>query len=691
MNRKSLTIALAAVALCWPAHLLAQREDRVLTDKWKFTRKDIKPTDRSDKWESVTIPHTWNAVDGRNGLAADPEQPEGYYRGPAWYDRALEVPKEWKGKRVFVRFEAACLVSDVFINNTHIGQHRGGYAAFCFEVTDYLKYDGKDRLKVRVDNSRAFDVAPLSGDFTIFGGIYRPVHLIATDETCISLTHFASSGVYMTYKGTKSGKAEVSAEVHFSNSSDKDSSLGLEFEVKSPDGTVVATEKTTAKIKKGDSDQKFKFSIANPRLWDGVRDPYVYQTTVKLTRDGKVIDQVEQPLGLRTVELTQDKGFLLNGKPYAMHGVNRHQERAGKGVALSNEDHEEDIRIIREMGTTTLRLAHYQQADYVHQLCDKTGLVTWQEIPLVDCVSGSPEFLENARQQLQEMIYQDWNHPSIGMWSLFNELDASWAAVPTAPSVPVIKNLNELAHKLDSSRLIVGATWPQNPGPRHFIPDAIGWNIYPGWYTAKVEDATDIIDGYYKEYKNKRIALSEYGAGANPFQFQDVAELKMPDQGGPFHPQEWQNHFHEGVWKISQNNPKLWGTYVWAMFDFAIDKRNEGGIPGQNDKGLVTADRKTRKDTFYFYQANWTQEPMIHLASKLATKRKLPTTEIKAYTNCPEVELKVNGTSIGKGKPDEIKVIRWPDVKLEQGVNKIELTSVVDGKTITESAEWTRE
>ncbi|HEY8961206.1 MAG TPA: glycoside hydrolase family 2 TIM barrel-domain containing protein [Luteolibacter sp.] len=682
----SLKIRAIACLLCGIAPSFAQREDRVLESDWKFIRKDAGLAAKTETWEAVSIPHTWNVVDGANGIAADPDQPEGYYRGPAWYARPLDVSPAWKNKRVFIRFEAASLVSDVFINGIHVGHHRGAFGAFCYEIGSYLKFDGKDSLKVRVDNAKAYDVAPLSGDFTIFGGIYRPVHLIATDSICISPIDHASPGIYFNFEGVRENKGTVNARVAFSNGEAHDSKVELRMEVMNVENRVVTTATEEVSVKPGQSVVSHRFEIANARLWKGKADPYLYSVKVSLVKDGKVIDEVLQPLGLRTVSLAPDGRFLLNGEPYLLRGVNSHQERKGKGWAISDEDRREDNAAIVEMGANAVRLAHYQQADFVHTLNDRAGLVAWQETPLIDCVSGSPEFLANARQQLTEMILQGWNHPSLCFWSLFNELDAVWAAVKTAPSPPVIADLNRFAHELDSSRVIAGAALQHDPRDVHRITDAMGWNIYPGWYSGKVEDATKMVDGFADKL-GKTIALSEYGAGANPFHHSGKA-LEKPTANGFYHPQEWQNHYHESYWAQIRNHPKLWGAFIWVMFDFASDKRNEGGVPGQNDKGLVTADRKIRKDTFYFYKANWSDEPVVRLTSKYAVERQENVTTVKAYSNCEEVELKVNGKSLGKKSPDDLKIVHWPDVSLQPGPNRIELAAIKAGKTLTDSAEW---
>ncbi len=668
--------------------LVAERPDLVLTNGWKFIKQDVAPDASTDGWSSVTVPHTWNAVDGQNGKAADPDLPEGYYRGPGWYARKLDAPSAWKGKRVFIRFEAAALIADVYVNGTHLGQHRGGFAAFCYELTPLLHFDGKDSLRVRVDNARNMDVAPLSGDFTVFGGLYRPVHLFAADPVCVTPLDSGSRGFYLTLKSLAEDAATVEAKALISNGGSSDERVRVEVEVKDATGKAVANQSSETTIGAGKTEPVIQtISIARPHAWNARKDPYLYSATVRVVRDGKAVDEVVQPLGLRTVAITQEAGFVLNSKPYPLHGVNRHQERKDKGWAVSEEDHRQDIGLIVETGATALRLAHYQQSNFVHDLCDRAGLVVWQEIPLVDAVGGSEAFLENARQQLREMILQGWNHPSLSMWGLFNELQAKWAAVKTAPPEPVIQSLQVLAKELDPSRPTVAASYMQQASPLHSIPDWIAFNVYPGWYSGQPEDFTKIVDKVSGLLNGKRVAISEYGAGANPNHHEEGTP-KKPKQDGPFHPEEWQTYLHESLWAQSVKNPHLWGTYAWVMFDFAVEKRNEGGVPALNDKGLVTRDRKVKKDAFYFYKANWTEEPMVYIASRRMTPRKQATTQVKVYSNCGEVELKVNGKSLGLTKPDDVRIFRWENVELQAGTNRIEATARVGEKAIGDKCEW---
>ena len=414
---------------------------------------------------------------------------------------------------------------------------------------------------------------------------------------------------------------------------------------------------------------------------------------VKVLRGGKVVDEVDQNLGIRTVAITQDKGFLLNGQPYALHGVNRHQEVQDKGWALSPADHERDMQLILDVGATVLRLAHYQQSNYFHDLADKSGLILWQEVPLVNQVYGTKAFNDNAKQQLKEMILQGYNHPAICMWGIYNELSASWIKDPkSVPPEPLLAQLHTLARKLDSSRPVVAASQSTDKWPMHSIPDWQAYNIYPGWYPGwgGIRDFSKVVDKSVKNLNGKRIAISEYGAGANIHQHDETAESQMaqPVPTGQYHPEEWQAYLHETAWSQFKANPHLWGTFVWAMFDFASESRNEGEQPGINDKGLVTHDRSVKKDSFFFYQANWSDKPMVYIASRRMTPRKVAATAVKIYSNCSQVDLKVNGEAQPAVTANDIHIFLWPNVTLKPGKNEIEVTGHSGDQQVTDNCEW---
>lgn len=717
------------------AAAVTARADRTIAplgDGWKFIRQDAGIEANSSSWEKVTVPHTWNVLDGQDGPMAvtdrleteqeaiasaearksltvvtnDPHLPKGYYRGACWYEHPLGIPADWKGeRRVFIRFGAAGTVARVYFNKVMLGEHRGGFTAFCVELPPSLiRYGGQNELRVQVDNTHREDLPPLSGDFNVQGGLYRNVEMIVTDPTCISPLDYASPGVYVTPRriGSKSASVEVTTILSDVMPTKKEApkagapaqpeqkppALGLKTEILTPDGKVVATAATNPVLSPGKTlPVSQSLNLPSPRLWKGRTDPYLYTVAVTLLRDGKPTDRVEQPLGLRTASITRERGFLLNGKPYAVHGVNRHQDVRGKGWAIPPEDEQRDADLILEMGATAIRNAHYPQSENWHRIHDRQGTLLWDEVSLVDRTAGNREFWRNSEECLREMIHQLHNHPSIVWWGIFNELENK----EMPPSEEGLSRLNQVAKELDPDRIVVAATC-HTGRPFNKIPEQIGLNTYPGWYSNATngvsprEAMAQKIDSFSKEV-GKRVGISEYGGGANIAHHTEGDPVK-PSHKGPFHPEEWQSFIHEGDWAAMRDNPKLWGTFVWAMFDFACKARNEGNTPALNDKGLVTHDRQFRKDAYYFYKANWNPEPMVRITSSRLTPRIHSVTGVKIYSNCPEVSLSVNGKAIGKAQPDSLRICLFPDVKLEPGENRIEATAEVGGKKISDSCTW---
>ncbi|MDF7798595.1 glycoside hydrolase family 2 TIM barrel-domain containing protein [Pontiellaceae bacterium B1224] len=654
------------------------REWVPLDGEWRFIKEDVDSPDvASDAWETVAVPHCWNALDGQNGRKANPEYRSGYYRGPAWYAREFDVSNDWKNRRVFIRFEAAFLVADVYLNGQHLGQHRGGFAAFAFELTSYLQ-EGENELRVRVDNSWNADIPPLSADFTMQGGIYRPVSLLITDEVCITPLYYGSPGVFIRPRIYSPGEADVEVMVDTPTPTD----VTVRVEAFDAEGQCVATDECTRSID-GAATVVVPMIVNHPRLWQGRKDPYQYTVRATVLREDVAVDAVEQRFGFRTFKVNADGTFSLNGEVYPMHGVNRHQDTRDKGWALSEADHQNDIDMILDIGATCLRLAHYQQADSVIELCDDEGLLVWEEIPLVNQITANEAFSDNAKQQLNELILQHFNHPSIITWSVYNELYLR----KSPPVETLVGELVVQARKLDPSRPVSGATWETKRKESNQLTEWVGFNIYPGWYYADINDMGTIATDRSDSLHGKLLAVSEYGAGGNPWQHPET-KLEPPDQRSHFHPEEWQTLTHEIHWKQLRDHPRVWGTYVWAMFDFASDGRNEGGNPGVNDKGLVSQDRQTKKDAFYYYRANWNPEPMIHLTSKRWVERKESNIEVKAYSNLPEIELIVNGESQGTCAPDDVRIARWADVELCPGTNRVEVVGNSGANRLSDVGEW---
>ena len=644
--------------------MFAQRQDILLNNDWnfRFSHQVQKGTE-----VRVDLPHTWNAQDALSGKID-------YKRGIGNYEKNLFIRPEWKGKRLFIRFEGVNNIADVFINRRHIGEHRGGYGAFIFEITGKVEYGKENSILVRVNNGEQLDIMPLVGDFNFYGGIYRDVHLLITDETCISPLDYASPGVRLIQDSVSHRYAKVRAIVDLSNGSSGNQEV--ELNVRLLDGQRVVKEGTKNVNLSGNEvmQQELTFEIDQPHLWNGRQDPFLYQAEVTLFRNGQMVDRVTQPLGLRFYRIDPDKGFFLNRKHLPLQGVCRHQDRSEVGNALRPQHHEEDVALMLEMGVNAVRLAHYPQATYFYDLMDKNGIIVWAEIPFVGPGGYNdkgfvdlPAFRANGKEQLKELIRQHYNHPSICVWGLFNEL----TELGDNP-VEYIKELNVLAHQEDTTRPTTSAS--NQMGDLNFITDAIAWNRYDGWYGGTPADLGKWLDRMHKDHPEICIAISEYGAGASIYHQQDSLVKTVPTSW--WHPENWQTYYHIENWKTISSRPYVWGSFVWNMFDFGAAHRTEGDRPGINDKGLVTFDRKVRKDAFYFYKANWNrEEPMLYLTGKRNTVRTQRLQTITAFTNLSGAELFVNGKSYGKAIPDSYAILEWKNVELEPGENEIKVVS----------------
>ena len=667
----------ALFAMAVSMQTLAQRENILINQDWNFRFSHQVDKNSSRR---VDLPHTWNAQDALSG------KPD-YKRGIGNYDKKLFIRSEWKGKRLFLRFEGANCVSNVFINGKQIGEHRGGYGAFIFEITDKVNYGKNNTVLVRVNNGEQLDVMPLVGDFNFYGGIYRDVHLLVTEDICISPLDYASPGVYLFQQHVGEKQAAVLARINLSNGTEHPRQATLRLQVKEGDKVVYqADKKVTVAPHTSVQPEEMSFTLLNPRLWNGREDPFMYQTVITLVKDGKEIDKVEQPLGLRYYATDADRGFFLNGKHLPLHGVCRHQEWAEVGNALRPMHHEEDTRLMLEMGVNAIRLAHYPQATYMYDLMDRNGIVTWAEIPFVGPGGyadkgfvDQPSFRENGKEQLKEMIRQHFNHPSICFWGLFNELKENGDN-----PLEYIKELNVLAHQEDPTRPTTSAS--NQGGAINFITDNIAWNRYDGWYGATPATLASWLDKTHQAHPEIKIAISEYGAGASIYHQQD--SLVQTSPGSWWHPENWQTEYHIQNWKIISERPYVWGSFVWNMFDFGAAHRTEGDRPGINDKGLVTHDRKVKKDAFYFYKANWNPEPMVYIAGRRSVNRVKPVTEVQIFSKCAEVTLKVNGQIIKKMQPDGVKVCIFKDIRLKKGENNIEVSAKNGKRVITDACCW---
>jgi beta-galactosidase len=623
----------------------SNRVDLDLGSVWKFRKGDVSGAQHisfdDSNWLALDLPHTWNNLDGQDGG-------NNYYRGIGWYRKQYTVPSTYDGRKMFLQFDGANTVTDVWVNGTHLGQHKGGYAGFRFDATAAIKIGTENLIAVKVDNAYNADIPPLTADFTFFGGLYRGVRLLMADKLQIQPLDFGASGVYLKQTNVSAASADLQITTKVSNGYSTSRNVTITSVVVDAGNTIVKTLTSSQTIAAGaNANVLQKTTIASPHLWNGRKDPYLYRVYVEIRDAGVVIDLVSQPLGFRFFNVDANRGFFLNGQYLDLHGVNRHQDRLDKGWAISDAEHDQDFAMIEEIGATAIRLAHYQHAQRFYDLSDRNGMVVWAEIPLVDALTNSTASFDNAKQQLTELIRQNYNHPSIAFWSIGNELRND-----DSPTNSLLTQLNDLVHSEDPTRLSAYAhCCSSNTNALTSHTDVIGYNEYFGWYGGTYHDFAGWADNLHASSPSRKIAVSEYGAGASIFQHAD--NPPKPDQAGPFHPEEYQSLLHEAYWNVMKTRPFLWGKLVWNMFDFASDKRTDGDGPGRNDKGLVTYDRKTRKDAFFWYKANWRDwsQPdgrVVYITSRRYTNRTSPITSIKVYSNADSVELKLNGVSLGR-------------------------------------------
>lgn len=650
MNRLFLLLFLWGIAI---SKCVSATEIIPFNEGWLFHRGFQTSISQMEK---VSLPHTWNAADGMFGNTD-------YYRGICNYTKKLQVPNDIKGKRIFLKVLAAQTVADIFVNHHFVMQHKGGYTSFTAELTDYLISGKENTLDIRVNNSQTMDIAPICGDFNIFGGLYRGVELWITDNICIAPDYFGSSGVFFTQTSVSEKQATLQTETIIS--AKNASTEGCEVELQLYDKNKLIRRIVSAEIN-ADNRVVMTTTLNNPHLWNGIKDPYLYKAVVILKKSGQEIDRRQEDIGFRFFHADADKGFFLNGKPYRLNGVNRHQDRAERATALFNKDHDEDLDIIQEMGCNAIRLCHYPQARYVHQQMDKRGLVAWVEIPFVNVYIKNSDYDDNLRQQLKELILQNYNHPSILFWGLFNEINSGWLDRPSQ----MVTKLHTLAHQLDPSRLTMGAS-NQNDDFNGFT-DLIAFNKYFGWYDDKMDNMGYWADREHQLHPERKMGISEYGAGASVYQQSD--SLIHPEPWGQWHPENWQTYYHIENWKQLQTRKYLWCNFIWCMFDFASAGRREGVTIGRNDKGLVTYDRSVKKDAFYFYKANWNKEDkFVYITGRRQKNRNRKTVDVQAFSNCGPAYLYINGKSYGTATPDSVNVLEWKGVTLNVGENIIEV------------------
>jgi beta-galactosidase len=672
---------LSCLFICFSAIAQSARQTIPFNNGWQFKKAPAsgKENGIDTSWQQVIIPHTWNAADMQTG--------KDFYAGDAFYQKQFFMDKKVEGKRVFIRFDGVGSVADVYVNNKFIGEHKGSYAAFCFEITYALKYGEENSIKVKVNNAPRKDVIPVNNFlFAVYGGIYRPVSLLITDKLNITTTDYASPGVYIRQKNVSSKSADISVTVKIENTWHSTKKVSLQTDLFDMNGKLVKTvKKGITVLPQGRQSFKQEFTVSNPHLWQGRTDPYLYKVVTSVVEKNEKRDEVTQPLGIRNFHVVGGKGFYLNGKPYRLYGVCRHQDWWGYGNALSFAQEDSDMAMIKEIGATSIRFGHYQQAQRIYNDCDSIGFLVWTEIPFVNAVSG--EEADNAKQQMTELIRQNFNHPSIYVWGTSNEV---YGKTPEDFTPRLIRTLNDIAKTEDPDRFS-GSTngYGNMDRPENFNTDIQGINRYYGWYEGKMGGLEKWINGLERNYPDCKVVLAEYGAEANVSQQAEVDTSQVPKYDGKFFPEEYQTRLHEVQWGIIEKHPYLVSSYVWNMFDFGTPLWNRGGVPARNMKGLVTFDRKIKKDAFYWYKANWSKEPVLYIADRRFDKREKAITNITVYSNRGVPKLTINGTSAASPKRGTTKVhYIFENVLLQKGKNDIKVSVRKNGKVFNDEVEW---
>jgi beta-galactosidase len=658
---------------------VSQRLEINLDVGWKFLRQEAAGASNvvfdDSGWTDVSLPHTWNNLDGQDGG-------NNYYRGIGWYRTHCPVAGVLTNREFFLKFDGAFLVSDVYVNGNYLGEHQGGFGAFVFDVTPYLNVGGDNVIAVKVNNAANPNIPPLSADFTFFGGIYRDVHLLVTDRVQISPLDYGSAGVYLQTTEVSSNSATLRVTTVVSNATATAQTITVRAVITDGATNVVKTL-TNEVLLAGSSVSNVVGSVVldNPHLWNGLADPYMYQAFVEVWEGTNVVDEVSQPLGLRWFSVDAAKGFYLNGRPYDLHGVNLHQDWENCGWALNDGQRATNFLLLKEIGATAVRLSHYEQDDDTYQLADHHGIILWSEVPLINYITESPAFYTNTEQQLTEMIHQRYNHPSVVCWSVYNEITLDAGPSPNN----LINQEVQLVNQLDSTRFSTAAANTADSDPSTFYTQLIDFNKYFGWYNGVATDFGPWADNIHATYPTRMIGVSEYGAGASVYQHSEDPVVE-PANAGHYHPEEYQNLYHETYWQAMKTRPFLWSKFVWNMFDFASDGRNEGDTPGRNDKGLVTYDRQVRKDAFYWYKANWTSDPMVYITGHTFTNRLTNSIIAKVYANCDSVELFLNGVSQGSLTSTNC-IFNWP-VKLPSGANEVKAVGSKKSIRVNDSLTW---
>lgn len=616
-----------------------------LNKDWQFIQKDAGlPAALPTDWQRVDLPHTWNAIDGHDGNGS-------YDRGRYWYAKTFATPKQaFGGDKIFVEILAAGQQATVYVNGTEVTYHEGGYSIFRADITELCKEGEDNLLVVACSNEHKDSVYPQSADFTFYGGLYRGVNIISVPEAHFDLEYYGGPGIQVTPVPCECGGAEFDIVSYVKGA---DENFTVLYSVIDAEGKEVASACRPA------DDTRVKIYVPDAKKWE-IDAPYLYTVTADLQRRNESYDAISVKAGVRSFSCDPNKGFIINGVETPLRGVSRHQDQLYKGNALTREDHYEDARIIKELGANTIRLAHYQHSQDFYDACDEMGFVIWAEIPFISVFNPDPGAHENCISQLKELIIQNYNHPSICFWGISNEILIGGISEKLVENH---KELNALAKELDPTRLTTIAHVSMTPveSPMHHITDVISYNHYFGWYGGKTEDNGPWLDMFHAKHPELCVGMSEYGC-------EGIVTYHGPNPACKDYSEEYQALYHEELAKVFDDRPWIWSSHVWNMFDFGCAARDEGGVSGRNNKGLVTMDRKTKKDSYYIYKAYWNKEPMVHVCGRRYAQRAGETTEIRVYSNQPTVTLYLNGEKAGELSADKVFVF---NVALKEGQNTV--------------------
>ncbi len=683
MMKKRLSIVYIFIFLVGSFCKMSAREVTLFNDGWEFKKGPFSKEAMQAAvkwnagWQEVTLPHTWNADDMQKKVSA-------FYEGVGYYRKKCIFPESMKGKRLFLRFEGVGSCAEGYVNGYLTGTHKGAYSAFVCEIGSQVKFGEENEIIVKADNTARPDVIPVNHVlFGVYGGIYRPVWLVITEPCGIVVNDCASSGVYITQKNVSKQSAEVNVKVKVDNATLAPVPLVLENVIYDGSGKLVKKHNQAFELTpQGVQSYSSQFKLSNPHLWQGREDPYLYKVVSRLLQNGRVLDEVVQPLGLRKYEVVAGKGFFLNGKKYPMYGVTRHQDWWGLGSALTNKEHDFDLAQIMDIGATTVRFAHYQQSDYIYSRCDTLGLVIWAEIPFVNRVTGQE--WDNAHQQMRELVRQSFNHPSIYVWGIHNEVYH-----PHGYTAALTQSVHDLCKLEDPDRYTVSVNGYGNVGhPVNQNADIQGMNRYFGWYERKIQDIKPWIEKMEKEYPWQRLMLTEYGADANIAHQTEILGDAL-NWTSPFYPETFQTKTHEYQWSIIAKHPYITASYLWNMFDFAVPTSKRGSVDARNMKGMMTFDRKIKKDSYFWYKANWSKEPVLYMTQRRNVLRERKETSVTVYSNIGTPKVYLNDrelSGIRKGYTDVHYV--FDKVLLNDGKNVLRAVVTWQGREYVDEMEW---